>query len=95
MLLDAGVRVALASDCNPGSCYTSSMPLCIALGVREMRMTPDEALTAATLGGAAALDRDDVGHLPVGSRGGLVVLDAPSYLHLAYRPGVPLVVQVI
>ena len=89
-LLDAGVRVALASDCNPGSCYTSSMPLCIALAVREMGMTPAEALTAATLGGAAALDRDDVGHLRVGARADLVALDAPSYLHLAYRPGVPL-----
>ena len=89
-LLDAGVRVALASDCNPGSCYTSSMTLCIALAVREMGMTPAEALTAATLGGAAALDRDDVGHLRVGARADLVALDAPSYLHLAYRPGVPL-----
>ncbi len=90
-LLDAGVRVALATDCNPGSCYTSSMPLCIALAVREMRMTPAEALTAATLGGAAALARDDVGHLRPGSRSPLVVLDAPSHLHLAYRPAVPLV----
>jgi imidazolonepropionase len=94
-LLDAGVRVALASDCNPGSSYTSSMPLCIALAVREMRMTPEEALVAATAGGAAALRRDDVGHLRVGARGDLVVLDAPSYLHLAYRPGVPLVSQVL
>jgi imidazolonepropionase len=90
-LLDAGVRVALATDCNPGSSYTSSMPFCIALAVREMRLTPAEALLAATLGGAAALDRDDVGHLRVGARADLVVLDAPSYLHLAYRPGVPLV----
>ncbi|QNN54222.1 imidazolonepropionase [Nocardioides mesophilus] len=90
-LLDAGVRVALATDCNPGSCYTSSMPLCIALAVREMRMSPAEALAAATLGGAAALDRDDVGHLRPGARADLAVLEAPSYLHLAYRPGVPLV----
>ena len=89
-LLDAGVRIALASDCNPGSCYTSSMPLVIALAVREMGLTPAEALTAATLGGAAALDRDDVGHLRVGARADLVALDAPTYLHLAYRPGVPL-----
>jgi imidazolonepropionase len=93
-LLDAGVRVALASDCNPGSCYTSSMPLCIALAVREMRMTPAEAVHAATAGGAAALDRDDVGTLVVGSRADLVVLDAPSHVHLAYRPGVPLVAEV-
>ena len=93
-LLDAGVRVALASDCNPGSCYTSSMPLCVALAVREMGMTPGEALTAATLGGAAALDRHDVGHLRVGARADLVALDAPTYLHLAYRPGVPLTAPV-
>ncbi|MGI9155028.1 MAG: imidazolonepropionase [Marmoricola sp.] len=93
-LLDAGVTVALASDCNPGSCYTSSMPLCIALAVREMRMTPAEALWAATAGGAAALDRDDVGRLTVGTRADYVVLDAPSYVHLAYRPGVPLVADV-
>jgi imidazolonepropionase len=90
-LLDVGVRVALATDCNPGSSYTSSMPFCLALAVRDMGMTPAEALTAATLGGAAALRREDVGHLRVGARADLVVLDAPSYLHLAYRPGVPLV----
>jgi imidazolonepropionase len=90
-LLDAGVTVAIASDCNPGSCYTSSMPLCIALAVREMHMTAAEALWAATAGGAAALRRDDVGRLGVGARADLVVLDAPSYLHLPYRPGVPLV----
>jgi imidazolonepropionase len=94
-LVDAGVRVALASDCNPGSCYTSSMPFCIALAVREMRLTVEEALLAATLGGAAALRRDDVGHLRPGARADLVVLDAPSYLHLAYRPGVPLVSDVL
>jgi imidazolonepropionase len=94
-LLDAGVRVALATDCNPGSSYTSSMPLCIALAVREMGMTPQEAVLAATAGGAAALLRDDVGHLRVGARGDLVVLDAPSFLHLAYRPGVPLVSEVL
>ena len=90
-LLDAGVRVAIASDCNPGSCFTSSIPLCIALAVREMGMSPAEALAAATTGGARALARADVGHLGVGARADLAVLDAPSYLHLAYRPGVPLV----
>nr|WP_239456384.1 imidazolonepropionase [Nocardioides solisilvae] len=90
-LLDAGVRVALASDCNPGSSYTSSMPFCVALAVREMGMTPAEAVHAATAGGAAALDRDDVGALVVGARADLAVLDAPSHVHLAYRPGVPLV----
>ena len=90
-LLDAGVRVALASDCNPGSCFTSSLPLCVALAVREMGLTPAEAVHAATAGGAAALDRDDVGVLARGRRADFAVLDAPSYLHLAYRPGVPLV----
>ena len=90
-LLDAGVTVALATDCNPGSCFTSSMAFCIALAVREMRMTPAEALWAATAGGAVALGRRDVGHLAVGARADLAVLDAPSYRHLAYRPGVPLV----
>ena len=90
-LLDAGVTVAIANDCNPGSSYTSSMPLCIALAVREMGLSPAEALTAATTGGARALGRNDVGHLGVGASADLAVLDAPSYLHLAYRPGVPLV----
>jgi imidazolonepropionase len=89
-LLDAGGTVALATDCNPGSCFTSSMAFCIALAVREMRMTPAEALWAATAGGAAALRRQDVGHLAPGARADLAVLDAPSYRHLAYRPGVPL-----
>ncbi len=90
-LLDAGVSVALASDCNPGSCFTSSMPLCIALAVREMGMSPVEAVHAATAGGARALGRTDVGHLRVGASADLAVLDAPSAVHLAYRPGVPLV----
>jgi len=90
-LLDAGVTVALASDCNPGSCFTSSMSLCVALAVRDMRMTTQEAVWAATAGGARALRRGDVGHLGVGARGDLVMLDAPSHAYLAYRPGVPLV----
>jgi imidazolonepropionase len=94
-LLDAGATVALATDCNPGSSYTSSMPLCVALAVREMRMTPAEAVWAATAGGARALRRDDVGCLRVGARADLMLLDAPSYLHLAYRPGVPLVSTVV
>jgi imidazolonepropionase len=90
-LLDAGVSIAIASDCNPGSCFTSSLPFCIALAVREMRMTPTEALVAATHGGARALGRDDVGRLIVGMRADLAILDAPGHAHLAYRPGVPLV----
>ena len=94
-LLAAGVTVALATDCNPGSCYTSSMAFCIALAVREMGMTPAEAVWAATAGGAAALHRADVGWLGVGSRAHLAVLEAPSFVHLAYRPGVPLVATVL
>jgi imidazolonepropionase len=94
-LLDAGVRVALASDCNPGTSYTTSMPLAVALAVSAMGMTADEAVLAATLGGAAALDREDVGHLRPGAAGDLLVLEAPSYLHLAYRPGVPLTAAVV
>jgi imidazolonepropionase len=93
-LIDAGVTVSIASDCNPGSSYTSSMPFCIALAVREMGMTPREALAAATLGGAASLRRTDVGHLRTGARADFAVLAAPSFVHLAYRPGVPLVTQV-
>jgi imidazolonepropionase len=93
-LLDAGVTVALASDCNPGSSFTSSMPLCIALAVREMGMTAAEALWSATAGGARALRREDVGRLTIGARADLAELAAPSYVHLAYRPGVPLVRRV-
>jgi imidazolonepropionase len=94
-LLDAGVKVAIATDCNPGTSYTSSMPFCIALAVREMGMTPLEALHAATQAGAWSLRRDDIGHLRVGARADLVVLAAPSHVHLSYRPGVPLISQVI
>ena len=87
--------VALATDCNPGSSYTSSMPLCIALGVIAMRMSPAEALWSATAGGARSLRRTDIGALTVGAAGDLAILDAPSFVHLAYRPGVPLVRQVM
>jgi imidazolonepropionase len=89
-LLDAAVTVALATDCNPGTSYTSSMPFVIALAVREMHLTPAQALYAATAGGARALRRDDIGRIAVGARADLTVLDAPSHLHLAYRPGVPI-----
>ncbi|HUZ40851.1 MAG TPA: imidazolonepropionase [Acidimicrobiales bacterium] len=90
-MIDAGVTIALATDFNPGTCATSSMPLMIALAVREMGMTTAEALWAATAGGSAALRRDDIGVLSPGRRADLAVIDAPSYLHLAYRPGAPLV----
>ncbi|MEU8139251.1 imidazolonepropionase [Streptodolium elevatio] len=90
-LLDAGATVALSTDCNPGSSFTTSVPFCIAVAVREMGMTPDEAVWSATAGGAAALRRTDVGRITPGARADLVELDAPSHVHLAYRPGVPLV----
>jgi imidazolonepropionase len=90
-LIDAGVAIALSPDCNPGSSYTTSMPFTIALAVREMHMTVDEALLAATVGGATALRRTDVGTIRVGNRADFALLNAPSYIHLAYRPGVPLV----
>jgi imidazolonepropionase len=94
-LLDAGATVALATNCNPGSSYTTSMPFVLALAVREMHMTAEEALLAATWGSARALRRDDLGHLAPGARADAVVLDAPSYTHLVYRPAVPLVHSVI
>ncbi|MFD5106126.1 imidazolonepropionase [Streptomyces cinereoruber] len=93
-LLDAGVTVALSTDCNPGSSFTSSAPFCIALAVRDMGMTPDEAVWSATAGGAAALRRTDIGRLTSGTRADLTLLNAPSHVHLAYRPGVPLVSEV-
>ena len=93
-LLDAGVTVAIACDTNPGSSFTSSMPFCIAVAVRDMGMTPAEALWAATAGGAVALERADVGRLMPGTRADLVQLKTPGYVHLAYRPGVPLVQRV-
>ncbi|MDG1411407.1 MAG: imidazolonepropionase [Acidimicrobiales bacterium] len=90
-VIDAGATVAIASNCNPGSSYTTSISFCIAIAVREMHMTIDEAIQAVTTGGAAALRRNDVGHLSPGAAGHLVILDAPSHHHLAYRPGVPLI----
>lgn len=90
-LLDAGVVIALATDCNPGTSFTTSMPFCIALAVREMGLTVAEALCAATRGGSRALRRDDVGRIRVGGPADLVLMAAPSYVHLAYRPGVDLI----
>jgi len=89
-LLDAGVSIALASDCNPGTCYSSSIPFVLALAVREMGLTPAEALLAATVGSAKSLRRNDIGAIRPGNRADLTVLDAPSYLHLSYRAGVPI-----
>ena len=93
--IDAGVNVALATNTNPGSSYTTLMSFCIALAVRDLRMTAEEALRAATLGGARALRRDDIGHLAPGARADVAILDAPSYTHLIYRPGVPLIAATI
>jgi imidazolonepropionase len=90
-VIDAGAPYAIATNCNPGSSYTTAMSFCIALAVRDLRMTIEEALLAATLGGARALRRDDLGRLAPGSRADAVLLDAQSYSHLVYRPGVPLV----
>jgi imidazolonepropionase len=90
-VIDAGAAYAIATNCNPGSSYTTSMSFCMALAVRDMRMTIEEALFAATAGGARALRRDDLGRLSVGSSADAVLLDAPSYRHIVYRPGVPLV----
>ena len=93
-LVDAGATVAIATDCNPGSSFTTSMPFCIALAVRDMYLTPDEAVWSATLGGARALRRNDIGKFTVGARADILALNAPSHLHLAYRPGVDLTHQV-
>lgn len=90
-LIDAGATVALGADCNPGTSYTTSIPFCIALAVRDLHMSPDEAVWAATAGGARALQRDDIGTIRSGARANIIALDAPNHLHLAYRPGVPLI----
>ena len=93
--IDAGVSVAIATNTNPGSSNTTSMSFCIALAVRDLRMTVEEAIAAATLGGARALRRDDVGHLAPGARADAIILDATTYADLVYRPGVPLVAATI
>jgi imidazolonepropionase len=94
-LLDAGAALAIASNCNPGTSYTSAMGFCIATAVLQMHLSLAEALRAATRGGALALRRSDVGHLGIGARADLHVLDAPAAIHLAYRPGMPLTHQVL
>lgn len=89
-LVDAGVQIAIASNCNPGSGYSSSMALAVALGVLQCGLSVGEAVAAATLGGAKALGRTDVGMIAVGRRADLHVIDAPGPEYLAYRVGVPL-----
>lgn len=93
-LFEAGVTVALATDCNPGSSYTTSMPFCMAVAIRDMGFSPEQALWSATLGGAKALRRKDIGAVAVGMSADLVLLSAPSFRHIGYRPGVDLVQQV-
>jgi imidazolonepropionase len=93
-LLEASITVALASDCNPGSSYTTSMAFIMAIAVREMHFSPEQALWSATMGGAKALRRDDIGHLFEGAKANFSILNADSYIHLAYRPGVQLIEQV-
>ena len=93
-MFSAGIQVAIASDCNPGSSYTTNMSLMVALAVREMFFTPEQALWSATKGGALALRRNDVGYLSVGAKADFTILSSNSYLHLAYRPGVNLIEQV-
>jgi imidazolonepropionase len=95
MLWDAGVMVAIATDCNPGTSNIESMPLVIALACLEMGLTPEEAVWAATLGGARSLRLGDRGRVVPGAVADLVVLDAPSYRHIPYRPGTDLVWQVM
>jgi imidazolonepropionase len=90
-LFTAGATVAIATDCNPGSSFTTSMAFCMAVAVRDMGFSPEQALLAATVGGAKALRRSDIGGLSVGMRADFAVLNAPSYIHLSYRPGVDLV----
>ena len=86
----AGVHVAIATDCNPGTSFSNSMPFAIAIAVREMGLSPAQALWSATAGGASALRRNDIGVVRNHARADLAVIDAPNYVHLAYRPGVPL-----
>jgi imidazolonepropionase len=91
-LIDAGGALALATDCNPGTCWCESMPLMIALACRYMKMTPAEAISAATLNAAHAIGLGhEVGSLEPGKRADVIVLDAPSYAHLGYRFGTNLV----
>ena len=94
-LWDKDITVALATDCNPGSSYTTSIPFCIAIAVRDMHFTPEQALWSATMGGAKALQREDVGMLAVGKAADFVILDAPSFRHIAYRPGVDLIQETV
>ena len=91
LLLDAGVSVALATDCNPGTSYVTNMSFIIAVAVREMGFSVDEALYATTMGGAQALRRSDIGHLRLGAKADLAILNVPKAAHFAYQTGASLV----
>lgn len=93
-LFEADVKVALASDCNPGSAYTTNIPFIIAIAVRDLHFSPEQSIWSVTKGGAMALRRGDVGHLGVGASADFSILSTTSYIHLAYRPGVPLIDEV-
>ncbi|SDZ40793.1 imidazolonepropionase [Herbiconiux ginsengi] len=93
-LLDAGGRIAIATNCNPGTSYTTSMAFCVATAVLQMHLTVEEAVFAATRGAARSVGRDDLGVVRVGAPADLQALEAPSVVHLAYRPGVPLTAAV-
>ena len=95
MLLDHGVTIALASDCNPGTSYTSSIPFVIAVACSEYGLTIDEAVRAATEGGARALGRDDIGHLQVGARADMALIGGEHWVDLAYHPGMPVIDHVV
>ena len=95
MVRNAGVTLALATDCNPGTSYTTSMPFVIAVACSEYGLSVDEAIAAATVGGAQALGRQDVGHLGPGAAADLIVLDADHWIDLAYRPGMPAIGAVV
>jgi imidazolonepropionase len=95
-MIDKGLPVALATDLNPGSCHSESIPLLVALATLYMGLTPEEAVTALTINGAAAIDRaDEIGSIEKGKKGDIVILDAPSYDHLSYHIGVNVVDKVI
>jgi imidazolonepropionase len=94
MLIDAGVEVALGTDCNPGTSYTTSMAFVIAVACSEYGMSADEAVRAATWGGARALRKDDIGHLAPGARGDMIVIDGDHWVDLAYHPGMDVVAHV-
>ena len=95
-MIDRNCAVALATDLNPGSCFSESIPLLFALAALYMDLTPEEAVTALTINGAAALGRADrIGSIDVGKKGDLVILEFPSYRYIPYHVGVSAVEKVV